>query len=255
MTLPKNKIVFVDTNPKRIGTEYMKYGSERVNDLLAETDIRSKYLPKSILFEDLDQSIFDYFNGDTMKFVIDDKIVPVFYLDNDRWGEFSKTWKFSDQDKNVPTPYITIRRTDKEKGTRLGGKFNVAQLRKFRYYNLPILDDGQVIYLVFKMPEPTNVDLTYEITLFTKYRVDVNLFDETIFKKFASLQSYIFPKGNPMPLVFNSNTESNPIENIDGDKLFTSKLSVKLQGFIQDEEDFEIKKTTRKPYYGYFIDN
>ena len=37
------------------------------------------------------------------------------------------------------------------------------------------------------------------LKLFTKYREDVNEFDELIFRNFASFQSYIFVKGNPMP--------------------------------------------------------
>ena len=254
MAFPKKRYN-PNINPVRIGNEYMKYGMDRVNDLLEESDPRSKYIPRTIMLEDLDQATFDFVNGEDLKFVIDGTKVPCFYMDNDRWGEYSKTWKFTDQDKNVPTPYILVRRSEKQKGTRLGGKNNVPQLRKFRYYNLPINDNGQVIYLIFKTPEPTNIDLIYEITLITKFRVDVNYFDETFFKKFASIQSFVFPKGTPMALLFDSVTESNPIENIDGDKFFTSKFTIKLQGFIQDENDFEITKTTRKPNFGFFIDN
>jgi hypothetical protein len=62
-----------------------------------------------------------------MKIAIDGKAVPTFYLDNDRWGEFSKTWKFMDNDKNVPTPYITVRRIDKQAGTRLGTKYRIRR--------------------------------------------------------------------------------------------------------------------------------
>ena len=252
MSFPKKRYN-PNINPPRIGTEYMMYGQARIDDLLSESDAKSKYLPRTIAFEDLDQAAFDFVNGEDLKFIIDGKKVPCFYMDNDRWGEYSKTWKFTDQDKNVPTPYIVVRRSEKQKGTRLVGKTNVAQLKRFMYFNVPINDNGELIYLVFKTPEPTNIDLIYEITLVTKFRVDVNYFDETFFKKFASIQTYVFPKGTPMALLFDSVTESNPIENIDGDKFFTSKFTIKLQGFIQDENDFEISKTSRKPNFGYFV--
>ena len=253
MSLPKKIKYTLDTNPPTVGTEYLKYGIDRIEELMRETDVKTKYLPRTILLEDLDQAIFDYVNQDGMKAVLDGRSVPTFYLDNDRWGEFSKTWKFMDNDKNIPTPYITVRRIDKQPGTRLGVKYRIPQPRKFKYLNVPILDGGEIIYLQFKMPEPTNVDLTYEITLFTKYRVDVNQYDEQILKNFASRQEYIGVKGNPMPVMFEGFAESNPIENIDGDRFFVSKYAVKILGFIQDEKEFEIVKTLRKPKIGYTI--
>jgi hypothetical protein len=251
MSLPKKVKLSLDTNPPRIGNEYLKFGMDRIEELMNMTDEKTKYLPRTILLENLDQALFDYVNRDGMKLVLDNKIVPTFYLDNDRWGEFSKTWKFMDNDNNVPTPYITVRRIDKQAGTRLGKKYRVPQPRKFRYVNVPILDEGQVIYLQFKMPEPVDVDMIYEVALFTKYRVDVNSYDEQVLKNFASRQEYVWIHGNPLPLLFEGFAESNPIENIDGDRFFVSKYALKILGFIQDEKEFEIVKTMRKPKIGY----
>ena len=253
MALPKKVKLTIDTNPPKVGTEYLKYGMDRIEELMNLTDEKTKYLPRTILLEDLDQALFDYVNRDGMKLTIDNKLVPTFYLDNDRWGEFSKTWKFMDNDKNVPTPYITVRRIDKQAGTRLGTKYRVPQPRKFRYMNVPILDEGEVIYLQFKMPEPVDVDMIYEVALFTKYRVDVNLYDEQVLKNFASRQDYLFVKGNPLPLLFEGFAESNPIENIDGDRFFVSKYALKILGFIQDEKEFEIVKTIRRTKIGYSL--
>jgi hypothetical protein len=254
MAVPKKKVkLTLDTNPPDIGTKYLQYGMDRIEKLMADADIDTKYLPRTILLEDLDQSVFDYVNDEGMQLTLEGKLVPTFYLDNDRWGEFSKTWKFMDNDKNVPTPYITIRRIDKQAGTRLGAKYRIPQPRKFRYVNVPIMDEGQLIYLQFKMPEPVNVDLIYEVALFTKYRVDVNLYDEQVLKNFASRQEYVWIKGNPLPLLFEGFAEANPIENIDGDRFFVSKYALKILGFIQDEKEFEIVKTIRKPRIGYTV--
>lgn len=253
MSLPKKVKITHNINPPKIGTDYLNYSIERIEELMRETDVKTKYLPRTILIEDLDQALFDYVNLDGMKLDIDNKIVPTFYLDNDRWGEFSKTWKFMDNDKNVPTPYITVRRINKQIGSRIGGKYRIPQPRKFRYLNVPILDSGEVIYLQFKMPEPVNVDLVYEISLFTKYRVDVNKYDEQILKNFASRQDYLFVKGNPIPILFEGFAEANPIENIDGDRFFVSKYAIKVLGFLQDEKDFEISKSLRKTKLGYTI--
>jgi hypothetical protein len=254
MSVPKKIKYTIDTNPPKPGVEYLHYGMDRIEELMVATDRKTKYLPRTILLEDIDGATFDYVNTGHMQIAIDGKIVPSFYLDNDRWGEFSKTWKFMDNDKNVPTPYITVRRIDKQPGTRLGTKYRIPQPRKFRYMNVPILDAGEIISLMFKMPEPVNVDMTYEATLFTKYRVDVNEYDQQILKNFASRQEYLFIKGSPMPLIFEGFAEANPIENIDGDRFFVAKYALKVLGFIQDEKEFEIVKTMRKPKFSIVLD-
>lgn len=253
MSLPKKSKVIIDTNPIRTGNEYLNYGMDRIEELMHLTDAKTKYLPRTIVLEDLDLALSNYITIGNMKAVIDGKIVPTFYLDNDRWGEFSKTWKFMDDDKNVPTPYITVRRIDKRQGTRLGNKYRIPQPRKFRYLNVPILDGGEIIYLQFKMPEPINVDLIYEAALFTKYREEVNQYDEQVLRNFSSRQEYLYVKDNPMPLIFEGFAESNTIENIEGDRFFVSKYALKILGFIQDEKEFEIVKTLRKTRVGFTV--
>lgn len=254
MAIPQKKKLDIDINPPIVGNEYLKYGMDRIEELMRKTDIKTQYLPRTIQIEDLDVGLFEYINNGKMKATIDGKNVPAFYLNNERYGELSKTWKFYDNDKNVPTPYITVRRTSKDIGTRLGSKrYTVPQLRKFTYMDVPILDNGQIIYLRFKMPEPINVDLTYEIALITKYRVDVNYYDEIVLNNFSSRQDYIGVKGNPIPITFEGFEESNTVENVDGDRFFVSKYTIKCLGFIRDEKDYDIVKTTRKPRLGYSL--
>jgi hypothetical protein len=251
MALPKKKQkIEPNIDPPKIGTEYLKYGFDRIEELMVQTDKNTKYLPRTIEFEDIDTSLFEYIEDGELKLVLDGKAVPTFYLENERWGEFSKTWKFMDNDKNVPLPYITVRRINKAPGTRLGTKWRIPQAKTFRYLDVPILDDGQLINLRFKIPQPINVDLTYEVSLFTKYRVDINQMDEQVLANFASRQGYIFPKHNPMPVHLESITEANTIENIDGNKFYVSKYELMVLAFIQREEEFEITKTSRLPRIG-----
>lgn len=253
MALPKKKKninVAYDLNPPKIGKNYMEYGMDRIEELMNATDERTKYLPRTINFDDLDNAMFKYVKND-INLSLDGTKTPVFYMENERWGELQKTWKFYDGDKNVPTPYLLVRRIDKDKGTRIGDKSRIPQGRKFAYIDVPILDEGEVIYLRFKMPQPINVDLVYETTLLTKYREDVNRLDEIILKRFASIQDYCSIKGTPLPILLEGMEEANLIQNIDGQKLYVAKYSLKLLGLIRDEKEFEIVKTTRRPRIGY----
>jgi hypothetical protein len=237
---------YINLDPPKPGTEYLKYGFDRIEELMRQADPNIKYFPRTILLEDLDAGIFDFINLENIKLIIEGNLVKTFYLENDRWGELSKTWKFTDNDNNIPTPYITIRRIEKGPGTRLGTLYRIPQPKKFVYFQVPILDNGEVIFLHFKIPEPVNVDLTYEANLFTKYRVDVNQYDEIILKAFASRQAYTTVKGLPFPITLEGMTEANTMENIDGDRFYMSKYTFKLYGQIQDEDEFKIVKTTRK---------
>ncbi len=254
MALPKKPNIMVDIDPPKPGREYMKYGMDRIEELMKLTDEKTKYLPRTILMENLDNGVYEYVKQDKLAIVLDGKRVPTFYLDNMRYGELRKTWKFADKDKNIATPYIIIRRLpEKEPGTRLGGKYRIPQPKNFVYMDVPIFDNGEIIYLRFKMPQPVNIDLSYEVSLFTKYRVDVNKFDEQVFKNFASRQDYVWIKGTPLPIIFEDFQETNPIENIDGDKFYVSKYTLKLLGLLRDEDEFEIVKTMRKPRIGYYV--
>ena len=240
MAYPKKKKFDMEiVDSPRIGREYLKYGLDRIEELMIKTDKNTNFLPRTIAFEDIDLETFNQFKDGNFKLIVDGESVPTFYLENERWGEFSKTWKFMDQDKNIPTPYITVRRTGKEAGTRLGTKYRIPQPRNFRYLDVPILDDGQVINIRYKIPEPVNVDLIYEVRLFTKYRVDFNKYDEQVFRNFASRQSYIWVKGMPFPLHLESTEEANSIENIDGDKFYVGIYNVRALSYIQNEKEFE----------------
>lgn len=247
--MPQKKYKNVDYNetPKDLTSHYKNYGLDRIEELLYRTDKKSTNLPRSIDFYDLDLSIKDLLDDGELSLILDGDKVPVFYMENERWGEFSKTWKLVDNDKNVPTPYITIRRVDKDKGSRMGDKPVVAQNKIFRYKEIPIYDDGQIIKLFFKIPQPINIDLTYEVNLFTKYRVDINEFDKIIFKKYAPMQLYVDVKGMYLPTILESVEEPSTIQNIDEDKLIVGKYNIKLLGLIQDENEFEITKATRMP--------
>lgn len=248
--LPKKIYKKIDYNetPIKSPHEYMKYGFDRIRELMYRTDKKTVYLPRSIDFFDLDDSIFELFNSGVLNLTLDGKEVPVIYMDNERWGEFSKTWKLMDEDNNVPTPYITIRRIGKGKGTRSIVQ-RVPQKYSFTYLDLPIIDEGQLINLRFKMPTPINVDLTYEVSLFTKYREDVNDMDKKILKEYSSTQLYVDVKGSYFPTKLESMDESNTLQNIDDEKLIVGKYTILLMGAIRDEEEYEIVKTSRNPNF------
>lgn len=248
MPRKKNKKINYNETPLNYTNKYMEYGFDRIKDLLYQTDKHTTHLPRTIDFYHLDLAVRDLVRDGVLKLTLDGKDVPVIYMENERWAEFSKTWMLMDDDNNIPTPYITIRRIGKGKGTRIE-KPRVAHGRLFTYKEVPILDDGEIVYLLYKIPEPIDVDLTYEINLFTKQRVDVNQFDKIFFKEYSSTQLYINVNGYPFPTQLIETDEDNTMQDVETDRLIIGKHEILLKGAIQDEKDFEIVKTTRTPRF------
>jgi len=244
---PKKKNLSIDINPPQIGTNPLEFGKDRIAELLALVDPKTTYLPKSVEDYDMDHAIRAFVRDHELKLIIDKQDVPVIFLTNERWGEFSKTWIYTDGDKNLSTPFLTIHKTGREAGTRLGTKWNVPNGRLFKYVDVPVFDEGQEIFLRFKVNQPINTDLLYEVKFFTKYQKDVNSCNKMFDKAFRSRQAYVFVKGNPMPLLLEGIGNESTLENINGDRMYVVTYSLRLQGFVLYEDDFQVVKTYRKP--------
>lgn len=256
MALPKKKKTDININPPKVGTEYLKYGLDRIHELMLKTNPKHNYFPRTIKLRDIDAAAYDFVKNKDMKLILDGKDVPVFYLTKERWGEFSKTWQYADNDQNVLTPYITVRKIRREQGTRLGDKkYTVAQHKTFGYFDVPILDEGQVINLRFKVPQPVSVDVTYEVRLFSKFQNDVNLMDEQVLDIFSSRQAYCWIKGNPLAIHLESELEEESIQDIKGDRMYVAVYQIKILAYYLNEKKFEIVKTSRVPRTDIIVSN
>lgn len=238
MALPKKRQPIVDTYIKSIGVE-------RLKELIIGSDKSTTYLPKSISIEDIDISIYDKFTNDNLSLTIDGRKVPVIYMTNERWGEFEKTWQYQDDDKLLLTPFITIKRSNKEPGTIYGGMFTVANRKTFKYVDVPTLEDGYFIFTRYKIPQPVPIDLTYEVTLFSKYQQDVNKFDELMFKRFSPRQEYITVNGHYFSLLREGIDITDDLDDVDGNRLYKTTYELKTLAYLQNEEEFEITKTVK----------
>ena len=55
----------------------------------------------------MDKSVVEYINNE-LSINIRNKKVPAILLSIQRWTEFTKTWKFSDQHKNIKIPFSML---------------------------------------------------------------------------------------------------------------------------------------------------
>jgi hypothetical protein len=238
MPLPKKSKNDINVYP-------LKTGKERVEQILSEVNEHTNFGLETITLENIDTAFLKYFKENVPE--IDGKKLNIFFLKNDRWADFKKTWTIRDGDKNILLPYGTIARKETQKGKRNGDIFKVPQLKKFQYLRVPTMDDDKTMvgYDIYKIPQPTPVDMTYTFTLLTKYFVDVNKMDEYILTLFSSLQAFIFYQG----YYFTMQLDGSAIDDeqpLDAEKMYKKDYTITLQGFIQNANDIEITKGIKR---------
>jgi len=222
-----------------------KVGPEKRQEYLDDIDYKGAYLPKGITYEDIDGSFIDFVNKD-LELIIGGESVPVIFLTIQRWAEFSKTWELSDKFKNVKMPFITVvREPDVQVGTNQVGLWNIPGNKLYSYIKVPTFEGGRKGIDTYKIPQPTSVDITYEVKLFCNRMKDLNGFHEKVQTTFNSRQFYINVKGHPMPVHFESNGDESQFD-FDKRRFYVQNFEMKTLGYIMDENSFEVIPTINR---------
>lgn len=225
-----------------------KIGVERRLEILDDIANKGTFLPRQVLEEDMDQSVVEFLNSDKgLSITVDGKKVPVIFLTIQRWTEFSKTWQSSDKYKNIELPFITVvRKPDIQQGQNQAGLWNIPGNRTYTYYKVPTNDGVRLGVDLYKVPQPTPVDITYEIRLFSNKMKDLNRYNRTIQRAFQSRQCYINVNGHPMPLHLENITDESNIDDFENRRFYVQLFEIKLLGYILDEEDYEVVPTINR---------
>lgn len=217
-----------------------KVGFERRQEILDDIDNQGTFLPRGVMYEDMDETFIDFIEKD-MKIVIDGEAVPVIFLTLQRWSEFSKTWQHSDKYKNIKMPFITIvRRPNPQVGSNQAGLFNIPGRETYTYMKVPTFEGGRKGVDVYKIPQPTSVDITYDVRIFCNRMRDLNKFNIKMQQRFNSRQHYIKVNGHPMPLLLESIGDESNINDFENRRFYIQPYEIKLEGYILDEDQFEV---------------
>jgi hypothetical protein len=241
MSIPKGFRTNINIKPQKVGFE------ERQSILDGIAD-KGTFLPRGILEEDHDQTFIDFIeNDERISLTIDGEKVPVIFLTIQRWTEFSKTWQHSDKYKDIKIPFITIvRKPDIQQGENQSGLWNIPGNRTYTYMKVPTWDGIRKGIDLYKIPQPTPINLNYEVRLFTNRMKDLNKFNRKIQRAFQSRQCYINVNGHPIPLHLESIGDESNIDDFENRRFYVQLFEMKLLGYILDEEDFEIVPTLNR---------
>ncbi len=236
-----------------INIHNQKIGFPRRQEILDDIADKGTFLPRGVLIEDMDGALVEYLedkNG--LSITIEGEKVPVIFLTIQRWTEFTKTWSFTDKYKTLSMPFITVvRKPDVQVGSNQAGLWNIPVNHTYTYMKVPTWDGVRRGMNLYKIPQPTSVDLTYEVRIFTGKMKDLNKFNEKIQKKFQARQSYLNVNGHPMPLHLESIGDESNIEDFENRRFYIQMFEMKLLGYILDEDDFEVTPTINRAVLTY----
>jgi len=214
-------------------------GPDKRQEYLDEIDYKGSYLPKSVDYEDIDRTFIDFVDGD-LSIDIDGRAVPVLFLTIQRWAEFSKFWAFTDKFKNIKMPFITIvRQPDIQVGTNQAGIWNIPGKPLYTYIKVPTFVNGIKGVDTYKIPQPTSVDVTYDVRLFCNRMKDLNGYHELIQDTFQSRQFYVKVNGHPMPVHLESIGDESQKDDFNKRRFYVQHFEMKILAYILDEDDFE----------------
>ncbi len=241
MALPGSYKKKINISKDRQNVEYPyrmeSAAAENMKDMITDGDT---YLPKGVLHIDLDSGFKDFIVNN-MALTLNGEKVPVFMMGIQKWTEFSKTWKFSDEYKNVKIPFINIvRQPDTKPGTNPSLIYNIPQGQTFIYAEVPTWDGNRKGVDIYKIPQPIPVDITYNVRIFAYRQQDLNKFNTIVLKHFQSRQAYTIVNGHYIPIILEDTSDESQVTDLDNKRFYVQLYSFMLQGFILDPDDFEV---------------
>lgn len=237
--IPKGFRTDLSTNPQKIGFA-------RRQEILDDIDRNGTYLPRAVMYEDIDKAFIKFVEEDLM-ITIEGERVPVIFLTIQRWSEFSRTWQHSDEYKNIKMPFITIvRQPNPQVGTNQAGLYNIPGRRNWTYMKVPTFDGIRTGIDIYKIPQPVSVDFTYEVRMFCNRMRDLNKLNYRVHDTFRSIQHYVYVNGHPMPILLESIGDESNIDDFENRRFYVQPYEMKFVAYVLDEEKFEVLPTINR---------
>ena len=266
MALPKNKKnISLSPIHEGIGGKENRptYGyadywqdNERIDEIFNNIQKGRGNFPQSVLHEDHDEAFIMFIKEkcklvtnatDVNKKIVQKKDVPVFFLNIQRWKEFSKTWQLMDGKQMISMPFITIVRkleVTKDENT----PNTIPGDRTFAYQYVPTYDGNKKGVDIYKIPQPTPISMSFEVRIFSTKIRDLNKFNKIMLKNFASKQYYINVNGHYTELLLDNVGDESQINSLDERRFYIQPYSIKLNGYLMDSDEFEIKPAVNRVF-------
>ena len=118
--------------------------------------------------------------------------------------------------------------------------YTIPDRKQFHFAKVPTWDGNRKGVDVYTIPQPIPVDITYDVKIVCNRMRELNQFNKTVMQKFTSRQAYTFVKGHYIPIVL-TNLGDESVIDTEERRYYQQSYTFQLQGFLIDEEEFEVK--------------
>lgn len=223
------------------------FGNERRYEMLKSTLEKGTFLPKTVDYKDIDEA-FKEWADKSLKISYNNKILPTMVLySNQRFTEYSQTWQYTDENKNLILNFKTVMRDNNPQyGQIQGGLWNIPGDRFYLMKKQIVLDDnGSESVLALKMKQPMAVDFDYHVSIFTTNFETINEFNRIVNNRFKARQDYICPNGYYMPMTLENISDKSSYQ-IDDRQFYSQSFDIKVMGYVLTENDFKVEEQPLK---------
>jgi len=199
--------------------------------------------PFSIGIQDIDESIFYYFQNVIKPTVIQNGSrlsVPIIYGSPEKWKSFQKDGYYRDQKGKIMAPLIMFKRTDITKNRQIANKLDANNPNLFQvftktydpknaYDNFKVLNNRVPQKQYYAVIMPDYVTVTYEVAVFTYYVEQLNKIVEAM--EYSSDAYW----GDPQRFQFKAMIDSFGFQTElaqDDDRIVRSTFNIKINGYI-----------------------
>lgn len=246
---PKKNLTFVNLKTKETNGNIIRKGYAQ--DIVHKTPI----YPKPLEYSDID-AVFNKFVEDELGLTVNGKDVPTFTLfSNQRFSEYSQTWKHSDENGNIILNFKTINRsTTPQGGENQGGLWNIPGDRYYTLLQRSVLEDnGTESVEVYSMKQPYAATLEYRVSFITDLFENLSTFNEMINDLFKARQCYIRPNNHYIPLILESVDDESKYS-VSDYRFYVQTVTIKALAYIIHEEDIKVEKFPKRVHIGFVGD-
>lgn len=223
-------------------------GNVRRYEMLSDILQNGTFLPKTVLYKDIDEA-FKKFVENKLHIVSDEgKELPTMTLfSNQRFSEYTQSWKYTDDNKNLILNFKTIsRENNPQYGNIQSRLWNIPGDRFYLAKRTIVLDDnGTESLLDLRMKQPMAIDLNYKVSIFcTKYQL-LNDFNILVNSLFDARQCYIWPNEHPMPMTLEGVNDESSYQ-IDDRQFYAQTYNIKVMGYVITEDDYKVEEVPLK---------
>lgn len=216
---------------------------DNIGSQLNKSFENSNYLPQKIEIEDLDRGIVELFRSTNFSLIDSNdnmRRVPVVIVSQELWAERKQFWNnmTNEQGEEFSRPFIAMVRKGVKQGTA-PLKRTIPVKKMFTYCKVPKFNGTTKEYDFYKIPQPTYVDVEFEVRFVSSYMEDVNKFYEMLIRDmYTSGQAYMDINGYQIRSLMGDPSEDNKLD-VNDERLFQLSVPITIHGKLVDPTRFE----------------